>query len=162
MKIKEIGQLIGSILLCHLAGALGSIFTVSQVDSWLTTLERPFFQPPDWVFGPVWLILYTLMGIAFFLIWQRTHSLFKKAEAKNLVFLFLIHLVFNAIWTPIFFGLHQIGLALIILIIIVGTLKYIMYRAWKLDRRVTYLLIPYLLWVGFATILNFSIWLLNT
>jgi len=159
--MKKLVQLISSIVLCQLAGLLGSIFTIGQIDGWYEFLEKPFFQPPSWLFGPVWIILYTLMGIAFYLLWQRTQKLSKRQESKNIVFLFLVHLVFNAIWTPIFFGLHQIGFAFIILMVIVGSLIYIMQRAWVLDRKVTYLLIPYLAWVSFAMILNLSLLILN-
>jgi len=159
--MKKLVQLISSIVLCQLAGLLGSIFTIGQIDGWYEFLEKPFFQPPSWLFGPVWIILYTLMGIAFYLLWQRTQKLSKQQESKNIVFLFLVHLVFNAIWTPVFFGLHQIGFAFIILMVIVGSLIYIMQRVWALDRRITYLLIPYLVWVSFATILNLSLLILN-
>ncbi|MBU4315549.1 tryptophan-rich sensory protein [Patescibacteria group bacterium] len=161
MKAKQIFQLIGSIILCQLAGLLGSLFTIGAIDGWYQALNKPFFNPPSWLFGPVWTMLYTLMGVAFYLLWTRTPQLFKRNESKNLVFLFLIHLVFNAIWSPIFFGLHQIAFALVIIIVMVISLTYIMYKAWNIDRRVTYILIPYLAWILFASILNLALLILN-
>ncbi|MFH1611630.1 MAG: TspO/MBR family protein [Patescibacteria group bacterium] len=161
MKAKQIFQLIGSIILCQLAGLLGSLFTIGAIDGWYQALNKPFFNPPSWLFGPVWTMLYTLMGVAFYLLWTRTPKLFKRNESKNLVFLFLIHLVFNAIWSPIFFGLHQIAFALVIIIVMVISLTYIMYKAWNIDRRVTYILIPYLAWILFASILNLALLILN-
>jgi len=144
-----------------LIGVFGSLFSIGEIDPWYNELVQPFFQPPGWIFGPVWITLYTLIGVVLFLLWQRTQKLRKRKEARTLLFLFIIHLVFNAIWTPIFFGLHQIGFALIILIIIVGSLAYLMYRFWSFDRKLTYLLLPYLVWVSFATILNCSLLILN-
>ena len=161
MKAKQIVQIIGSIILCQLAGLLGSLFTVGAIDSWYQALDKPFFNPPSWVFGPVWLILYTFMGIALYLLWARTQKLRKRHESKNLVFLFLIHLVFNAIWSPIFFGMHQIGFAFVIILAMVGSLIYIMYKVWDIDRRIAYILMPYLAWISFASILNLSILILN-
>lgn len=161
MKIKQIVQLVLSIALCQTAGLLGSIFTIGGIDSWYQGLAKPFFNPPGWVFGPVWIMLYTLMGVAFYLLWGRTQKLRKRHESKNLVFLFLIHLVFNAIWSPIFFGMHQIGFAFIIIIAMVGSLIYIMYKVWSIDRRISYILMPYLAWISFASILNLAIWILN-
>lgn len=161
MKIKQIVQLVLSIALCQSAGLIGSIFTIGGIDSWYQDLAKPFFNPPGWVFGPVWTVLYTLMGIALYFLWVRTQKLRKRQESKNLVFLFLIHLVFNAIWSPIFFGMHQIGFAFIIILAMVGSLIYIMYKAWNIDRRIAYILIPYLAWISFASILNLSLWILN-
>ena len=158
---KKAIRLIACIVGVQLVGVFGSLFSVGEIDPWYNELVQPFFQPPGWVFGPVWITLYTLIGIALFLLWQRTQKLSKQKQSRTLLFIFLVHLVFNAIWTPIFFGLHQIGFALIILLIIVGSLIYIMHRTWSLNRRITYLLIPYLAWVSFATILNFSLLILN-
>lgn len=119
--------------------------------TWYNTLNKPFFNPPSWVFAPAWTILYILMAISAYLIWK------KKKSLK----IFWIQLALNLSWSPIFFGLKNITLALLVILImwvyIVKTIKAFT----KIDKTAGYLLWPYLAWVTFATILNLSIWLLN-
>lgn len=151
-KIKSWPKLIFSILLAQSAGLIGTVFTFSAIPTWYATLVRPSFAPPNWVFGPVWTILYTLIGISLYLIWTN-----KKGSLK----LFLFHLFLNAIWSPIFFGAKNLGLAFIVILLMDITLVVIIKNFYKLNRLATYLLVPYLLWISFATILNFSFWQLN-
>ncbi len=155
--MKKTIQLISTIILCNLAGILGSLFTFSQIDTWYANLSKPFFNPPSWVFGPVWTILYILMGIALYLIWQEQKS--KKRNRAMRVFFFQLFL--NAIWTPIFFGWHQIGLALFVIFLLFVSIVWTMRLFFKQSKTAAYLLIPYLGWVGFATILNASLYVLN-
>jgi tryptophan-rich sensory protein len=121
-------------------------------------LEKPSFNPPNWIFGPAWTILYLLMGISIYLVWQRVKE---NKNNKKVMFIFWIHLFLNTIWSIIFFGFQNVGLAFINIVVIWFFIVLLMILFWKIDRRATYLLIPYLLWVSFASILNLSILLLN-
>lgn len=158
MKVKNISLLILSIFISQLAGIIGSFGTVSSISSWYQYLAKPSFNPPNFVFGPVWTILYTLMGIALYFVWVKGY---KKKKIKKAVNLFLIHLAVNTIWSLVFFGARNLGGALIIILILWVMIAYLIKLFWDIDRRSSYLLIPYLLWVGFATILNAAIWQLN-
>jgi len=149
-------KLIVSILLCQGAGILGSFFTVSSIPTWYATLNKPFFNPPNWLFAPVWTILYALMGIYFYLIWTSN-----KKEAQKLKRFFLIHLVFNSLWSIVFFGLKSPLAALFIILILIFMISYLIIKGFKINRYAPYLLMPYLAWVSFATILNAAIWVLN-
>lgn len=151
--IKSWPKLIFSIFLAQSAGLIGTVFTFDAIPTWYATLIRPAFAPPNWVFGPVWTILYTLIGISLYKIWVKN----KKGSLK----LFFFHLFLNAIWSPIFFGLHDLALAFLVIVIMDITLIFIIKNFYKLNRTAGLILIPYLLWIGFATILNFSFWQLN-
>ncbi|MBU2416353.1 tryptophan-rich sensory protein [Patescibacteria group bacterium] len=151
-------RLIISLALPQLAGIVGSLFTTSAIPTWYATLQRPSFSPPNWLFGPAWITLYILMGISIYLIWQKVE---KNKTAGGAMWLFWIHLFFNAIWSIIFFGLQNPGLAFINIIIIWLLIIALMVKFWKINRWATYLLIPYLLWVSFASVLNYFIWYLN-
>lgn len=152
MMVKSWPKLIFSILLAQSAGAIGTVFTFSAIPTWYATLVRPVFAPPNWVFGPVWTILYTLIGISLYLIWTN-----KKESLK----LFLFHLFLNAIWSPIFFGARNLGLALLVIVVMDITLVIIIKNFYKINKMAGIVLVPYLLWIGFATVLNFSFWQLN-
>lgn len=156
MKKQTFLKLLFSLLICQLAGIIGSIFTAPAIATWYTHLNRPSFTPPSWLFGPVWIILYVLMGLALFLIWKRDDKKSNKA-----VDFFLIHLAVNALWSVLFFGLKSPYLALLDIIIL--WLMIIMLIAWflQLKKAAAWLLIPYLLWVSFALLLNYNIWILN-
>lgn len=153
VKIKSWPKLIFSIILSQSAGLIGTFFTIQSIPTWYATLEKPFFNPPNYIFGPVWTILYTLIGISLYLI--LTHK--KKGSLK----LFWFHLLLNALWSPIFFGLKNLGLALFVIIVMDVSLVLIIKNFYKVNKWAAYLLIPYLLWISFASILNFSIWQLN-
>ncbi|MFC1625546.1 TspO/MBR family protein [Patescibacteria group bacterium] len=147
-----------SIFLCQLAGILGSVFTISSIPTWYAGLIKPSFNPPGWLFGPVWTILYTLMGISLFLIWKKG---FNKKRVKDAIVIFAIQLGLNAIWSPIFFGLKNTLLALFVIVVLLFFLLRTIFSFYKINKTASYLLIPYLLWSSFATVLNFSIWFLN-
>ncbi|KKS94796.1 MAG: Tryptophan-rich sensory protein [Microgenomates group bacterium GW2011_GWC1_43_13] len=147
-----------SIGICLVAGGLGTIFTISSIPTWYATLNKPFFSPPNYLFGPVWTILYILMGVSLALIWQKG---IKKKTVRDAMFLFGIQLLLNALWSPVFFGAKNLFLALIIIVLMwIFILKTILAFA-KIDKTASYLLYPYIAWVSFATILNFSVWFLN-
>jgi benzodiazapine receptor len=136
------------------AGLIGTLF-LGNIDTWYATLNKPFFSAPNWVFGPVWTILYALMGIAAFLVW--------RAQNKNqtALRLYWIQLALNAIWVPLFFGLRSLSLSLLdivaLLILIVATIIAFA----RVRTAAAFLLAPYLLWVLFATALNFVLWQMN-
>lgn len=153
-------RLVISLALPHAAGLLGSFFTVSSVSTWYVSLAKPSFNPPNWIFGPVWLLLYTLMGISIYLIWQDI-KWYKKKKVKKAWKLFWIHLIFNASWSIIFFGLHSPGLAFVNIVVLWTLIAILMTKFQAINKVATYLLVPYWFWVGFAVVLNFSIWKLN-
>jgi len=156
-------RLITSLASPQLAGLIGSFFTVSAISTWYAGLQKPSFSPPNWLFGPTWITLYILMGISIYLVW----SAYAKAPAgqskenKIAFWLFWVHLFFNALWSVVFFGLQSPGLAFINIIIIWVLIIILIIRFWKINKWSSYLLIPYFLWVSFASTLNFFIWYLN-
>lgn len=140
-----------------LIGFLGSIFTVTSINSWYMTLVKPFFNPPNWVFGPVWTLLYILMGIAFFLVWQKGYN----KDTSFAIHLFLIQLILNFFWSFIFFYGQNPFLAFIEILALWLVIAITIVEFKEIDFRTVYLLTPYLLWVSFATVLNFAIFMLN-
>lgn len=151
MIIKSWPKLVISIILAQSAGFLGSFFTISAIPTWYALLNKPLFSPPNWIFGPVWIILYTLIGISLYKIW------IKKGDLK----LFAFHLFLNAIWSPVFFGLKNLGLAFLIIVIMDISLILIIKKFMRINKIAGYILIPYLIWISFASILNLSLWKLN-
>ena len=147
-----------SILICLLAGGLGTIFTISAIPTWYVHLNKPFFSPPNYLFAPVWTTLYILMGISLYLIWKNGTKTKKIREA---IYLFGVQLVLNAIWSPIFFGAKNIFLALAVIILMWIYIVKTIVSFSKINKLASYLLYPYIAWVSFATILNFSVWILN-
>ncbi len=158
MEVKNIYKLVSAIVICQLAGIIGSLFTVSSVSTWYQTLVRPALNPPSWVFGPVWITLYLLMGISLFLIWKKG---WKKKNVRIAMSVFGVQLTLNALWSILFFGMQNPGLALInIALLWIGILASII-LFYKISKPASYLLIPYILWVSFASYLNYAIWTLN-
>lgn len=148
---NKILKLILFIGLCEAAGLVGSIFTFSSVTSWYPTLSKPFFTPPGWVFGPVWITLYLLMGVSLFLVWG------KKVNLRW----FWIQLVLNALWSVLFFGLKNPTLAFLEIIPLWICILLTIRSFLPVKKEAAWLLFPYLAWVSLATILNFSIVVLN-
>lgn len=146
------------IAVCLLVAFLAAIATQTSVHTWYLTLNKPFFTPPSWLFAPVWIVLYILMGIAAGLVWDRG---FYHKWVKTALYHFAFQLVLNASWSIFFFGGKQIFPALLIIATLFIFLLFT-YRWFKVVNTVAaYLLIPYIIWVGFATALNFEIWRLN-
>jgi len=159
MNLRFFNRLSISIVVCLLIGFLGSIATQTSVDGWFTTLEKPFFNPPNWLFAPVWTLLYVMMGLAAGLVWYRG---LHHAWVKTALYHFLFQLFLNLSWSVVFFGLKQPFLALLVIIALI-VLLLLTIRWFKIAHNTAaYLLIPYLLWVLFAAVLNFEIWRLNT
>ncbi len=158
MKIKNIPKLVYSIVICQLAGIIGSFFTFPSISTWYAALEKPSFNPPNWIFSPVWITLFILMGVSLYLVWiQGT----KTKYAKIALTLFGIQLSLNILWSIIFFGLKSPFFALIEIIILWVAILATILKFSKISKTAAYLLIPYILWVSFAAILNFSIWVIN-
>ena len=154
----EIIPMIGSVLLCQMAGIIGSVFTVSAIPGWYATLNKPWFNPPSFIFGPVWITLYTVMGIALYRIYRLG---MRNKSVAFAVYVFLTHLVFNSLWSVVFFGMKELGLAFMLICILWGLIAFCMVLFQKIDKPASYMLLPYLLWVTFASILNLAIWMLN-
>ena len=156
--MKKLGKLICSVSLCLMTGFVGSFSTMNSVKTWYADLSRPSFTPPDWTFGVVWPILYVMMGISVFMIWNRGLD---KRKVKIALGLFVLQLVLNGLWTPIFFGLHMIALALIEIVLLWIAILLTILVFWRISKAATFFLFPYILWVSFAAILNTALWYLN-
>lgn len=146
------------IITCELVGIIGAFFTTDAIPNWYLTLNKPFFSPPNWIFGPVWTILYAMMGIAAFLIYEKG---LKKKEVRIALYFFAAQLFFNFWWSIIFFGMRNPVLALVDIIIMWVLIVTCIIKFKPLSKTAAYLLIPYLLWVSFATVLNGAIVVLN-
>lgn len=152
-------KLILSILLPLAVGATSGFFTVTGVDSWYQTIQRPSWNPPNWIFGPVWTTLYLLMGIALFLVWRSDAA---PADKRLALILFVVQLVLNFFWSIIFFGMQQPGWALLEMGALWLTIIATIFAFAPISRTAAWLLVPYICWVSFAFLLNGAIWRLNS
>lgn len=157
-KNVNISKLLASILLCQLAGVIGSVFTASSLENWYFLLEKPSFNPPSWVFFPVWTTLYTLMGISLYLVWEKG---LQKPEVKKGILIFGIQLGLNSLWSFLFFGLKSPYYAFIEIILLWFAIFLTILQFRKISKTASYLLLPYIVWVSFAAVLNYYIWILN-
>lgn len=158
MNTKKLGKLLVSIILTQGAGLLGSVATFTSVNTWFKTLVRSPISPPDWVFGPVWTVLYILMGAALYLIWDKG---FKNKRVKFAFWLFIVHLAFNVGWSVVFFGMQSLFGGFVVLLVLWMFIIALIWKFFRIDRWAAFLLVPYFLWVSFAGVLNVSLWLLN-
>ena len=145
------------IISAFVIAAIGGSATASSVSDWYLTLEKPPWNPPGWVFGPVWTALYIMMAVAAWLVWREGRW---KAR-KRALGLYLLQWALNALWTPLFFALHQPGWAFAEIAALLLTVLATLAAFWQVRRSAGLLLIPYALWVAFAAALNFTIWRLN-
>lgn len=157
-RTADILKLIAAIAVSQLAGIIGSVFTASSVGTWYVDLRKPGFTPPSWVFGPVWVTLYTLMGIAAWLVWRK--GLEHRVVRVALV-LFVVQLVLNALWSIIFFGARAPFAAFVEIILLWVAIVLTMAWFFKVSTWAGVLLVPYIVWVSYATVLNGFIWKLN-
>ena len=146
--------LLGIIFLCLGAGALGALVTAPAIPTWYATLAKPWFNPPNWIFAPVWTALYVMMAVSAWLVWRRGASGADRA-------LFVIQLALNIAWSQLFFGLHRVDLALIDIVLLLAAIAAAALSFRTRSAVAALLLVPYLAWVSFATVLNFAIWRLN-
>ncbi|OGY41968.1 MAG: TspO protein [Candidatus Buchananbacteria bacterium RBG_13_39_9] len=156
MKINW-SKLILSILICLAAGWLGSIFTTAAVQTWYAGINKPSFNPPNWIFAPVWTILFILMGLALYIIMVKG----KGPKAKQAQIIFSIQLVLNILWSFCFFYLRSPLAGLIEIVFLWVFILLTIIYFYKISKTAAYLLLPYILWVSFAAFLNFTIWRLN-
>lgn len=158
MKLKTIFTFLIAIIIPQIAGAIGSIFSFSSIPTWYATLVRPSIAPPNWVFGPVWTTLFLLMGISSFIIYQKGID---RPDVRRALYVFFIQLILNATWSILFFGLNDIGAALteIVGLWVIILANIILF--WRISKIAGYILIPYILWVSFASYLNYTFFILN-
>lgn len=156
--IRKIWLYVASVGSSLVAGWIGSQFTITQIPTWYASLDKPFFNPPSWVFGPVWTFLYILMGTSLYLIIQSKSE--KKAKRKAIIF-FVIQLVLNTFWSIIFFGLHAIGVSILEILVLWGVILACIIYTRRVSKVGSYLMYPYIAWVSFATLLTISIYFLN-
>ncbi len=150
--------LVSFIIIAQIAGIVGSLFTTNSVNTWYKEISRPSFTPPDWLFAPVWIILYLLMGISAYLIWKKGAH---KKEVRTALILFFIQLILNSLWSVIFFGLHLTLIAFIEIVLLWFAILFMIIKFYPISRTASLIQIPYILWVSFAAILNFSFAALN-
>lgn len=156
MKINNTSKLIISIAVCELAGFIGSIFTTPAIPKWYANLPKPAFSPPSWIFAPVWITLYALMGIAAFLVWKKGPA---RKDIKIALVIFMLQLALNTLWSIIFFGARNPGVAFLDIILLWLAILSTIYAFSKISRSAAWLLAPYIIWVSFAAYLNFMIWM---
>jgi translocator protein len=142
-------------LITYSSSVIGGLVTVSFKEPWYSLINKPSFNPPSWIFAPVWTTLYLMMTIAIWLFW---HS---KNRDMNTIYIYFIHIIFNTTWSIIFFGLHKIFFALFVLLLLICLIIILILRFKRVNMLSFYLMIPYLLWCCYALILNFSLFLLN-
>jgi tryptophan-rich sensory protein len=158
MKTIEIVKLLLAIIICQAAGFAGSVFTTPSIATWYVTLQKPSFAPPNWIFAPVWITLFTLMGISLYLVWSKG---LEKKKVKIAISIFAAQLVLNIIWSILFFGLHSPAYAFAEIIILWIAIALTIFKFSKISRNATLVLLPYIIWVSIAAYLNYSIWILN-
>ncbi len=146
------------LLSCYSAALLGAVLTSSSVQTWYVHLRKPSFNPPNWIFAPVWSILYFLMALSAWLVWQRAHW----SGARLALTLFFAQLVLNVAWSGLFFGLRRPGAALVEIMLLLGAIVATGWAFFAISKPAGWLMVPYVLWVAFAALLNFKIWRLNS
>jgi benzodiazapine receptor len=159
LKMNKITKILTVVVTCIAIGYFSGIVTRSSIETWYPTLVKPSFNPPNWIFAPVWSMLYIMMGVAAGLVWDRID--FEKIMVKKALVLFAIQLGLNALWSYLFFGLMNPTLALIEIVVLWLMIYETYIQFAKINKIAGYLFIPYLLWVSFAAVLNGSIWWLN-
>ena len=158
MKLNEILKLVVSIIVCQLAGIIGAFFTTPAIPSWYAALNKPSFTPPDWVFGPVWITLYFLMGISAYLVWRLGLN---EPGVKTALLLFSLQLTLNGLWSPAFFGMRSTVAGGIVIVLLWIAIILTIWKFFPLSVPAALLLVPYLLWVSYAAVLNITIMTLN-
>jgi benzodiazapine receptor len=151
-------KLAAAILVCLSAGFIGSFFTLSSIPTWYATIQKPAFNPPNWVFGPVWTTLYILMGISAYMVWMKGWD---KKEVRNALAIFAVQLVLNTLWSVIFFGANKLFYSFVVIVFLWMAIAANIFLFNRISRNAALLMVPYLAWVSFAAFLNYSIWQLN-
>jgi len=154
----QFGPFMVSLLITLAIGIVASLFTTPQIAGWYASLQKPAFNPPNWLFAPVWTTLYIMIAIAAYLVWKRRDTSPAYRKAKRVYFW---QLLLNFSWSIIFFGLHQVLIALMVIVLLWLSIIITMFAFKRFSATACWLLLPYLLWVSFAALLNFSIYVLN-
>lgn len=157
-RFQDVLRLFISLAACFSAGFIGSIFTGDSVHNWYTFLLKPSFTPPSWLFAPVWFLLYILMGISAFLIWRKG---VRDFQVKEGMIIFIIQLFLNILWSYAFFGLKSPLYGLIVIVPLWTAILLTIINFYRVSKTASFLLIPYIIWISYATALNFSIYLMN-
>jgi benzodiazapine receptor len=155
--MRRLAVLVVCVGICLAVGALGGWVTASSVKDWYPTIAKPSFNPPNWMFGPVWTILYVMMGIAAWRVWCKA----RRDAARGPLALFALQLTLNLGWSIAFFGLREIGAAVVVIVALEIAILLTLLQFRRIDGLAAALLVPYALWVAFATALNVAIWRLN-
>jgi translocator protein len=158
MDRKNAIRLVASVALCELVGGLGSVFTIPSIATWYAGLAKPAFSPPNWLFGPVWTLLYLLMGVALYLVWERG---VRKKGVPVAMGTFGVQLFLNFLWSVLFFGLHSPLYGLICIAFLFAAIVATAAMFFRISRAAGLLMVPYLAWVAFASLLNFYVFVLN-
>jgi len=158
IKLRELARLILCIAICQSAGVMGAQFTAISVATWYTTLEKPWFTPPGSIISAVWIILFALMSLSLFLVWQKGIS---SSNTKIALGLFGFQLLVNILWSYAFFGLQSPLAAFVVIVFLWLLILQCTFRFWYIRKGAALLLVPYILWVSFAAFLNYTIWRLN-
>jgi tryptophan-rich sensory protein len=156
--MKRTAGIIVAIVACELAGIIGSVFTTPSIPGWYAGIAKPSFNPPNWIFGPVWTLLYALMGLAAFLVYEKG---FKRPEVKKALTVFAAQLLLNTLWSIVFFGAHMILGAAVVIVLLWALILATILLFHRISKAAAYLLVPYIFWVTFATVLNISLYVLN-
>ncbi len=156
--MKRAAGIIVAVVVCELAGIIGSVFTTPSIPGWYAGIVKPSFNPPNWIFGPVWTVLYAMMGLAAYLVYEMG---LKRPEVKRALTVFTAQLVLNTLWSIVFFGAHMILGAAVVIVVLWTLILATILLFHKISKPAAYLLVPYILWVSFATVLNVSFYVLN-
>lgn len=159
MKKINLPKLISSFLICFLVAAIGSYVTIPSISMWYVAINKPWFTPPDWVFAPVWTILYIMMAVSLYIIWNSKTKL--KIVKEKALKMFAVQLFLNALWSVMFFGIYNPGLAYCVIIFLWLSVFLLIRYSKKISNIATNLLYPYILWITFAASLNLAIYVLN-
>jgi len=181
MNFDKIAKFLISIIICEFAGIIGSFFTVPQINSWFKNLNKPSFSPPNWIFGPVWTILFVMMGISLYLVWSKKWEAKNKIGSEkakswnslsdkfftgswqkaNIILIFAFQLILNILWSVIFFGAQLPGVAFFEILMLWMAILFMIINFYRVSKLSGLLLVPYILWVSFAAVLNYALWILN-
>jgi len=181
MKYNNLLKFLGSIIICEFAGSIGAVYTTPSINGWYKSLVKPQFNPPNWIFGPVWTILFVLMGISLYLVWAKGWKVkneisksgrkpWNKLSQKfyngpwqkaNIVLIFVTQLILNILWSVVFFSAHNTGLAFFEVLMLWVAIAFTIVNFYRVSKVAGVLMIPYILWVSFAGILNLTIFLIN-
>jgi benzodiazapine receptor len=158
MNVHPVVKLIIALVVCQLAGLVGSIFTTPAIGGWYAALNKPSFTPPNWLFSPVWITLYAVMAVAAFLVWNKG---FGVRGVKTALAFFCAQLILNVLWSIIFFGFRSPGLAFAEIVVLWFAIAVSIVTFYQVSKPASLLLVPYFLWVSFAGVLNLAIFRLN-